>query len=193
MQIIVITTEALFDGEEQLIGLIAAEGADRIHLRKPSASREEFERLIRRIPTELYARLSLHDHHELAVKYGLGGVHLNERNPLPPAGLNGLISRSCHSIEELRTHNTADYLFLSPIYDSISKAGYAAAFSPEVLREARPLLTRRVIALGGVEPDKLAELRRYGFVGAALLGYVWGDRSRETVRARMAEIRKQNK
>lgn len=193
MQIIVITTEELFDGEEHLIGLIAAEGADRIHLRKPSASREELESLIRRIPTELYARLSLHDHHELAVKYGLGGVHLNGRNPLSPAGFNGLVSRSCHSIEELRTHTTADYLFLSPIYNSISKAGYAAAFSPEVLREARPLLTGRVIALGGIEPDKLEELRSLGFAGAAFLGYVWGDRSREMVSTRMAEIRQHNK
>jgi len=73
-----------------------------------------------------------------------------------------------------------DYCFLSPVYDSISKAGYRAAgfLAPGEGRRRRlaAALGRSpvpVLALGGVGPGKLAELRDAGFAGAAVLGAVW--------------------
>lgn len=64
--------------------------------------------------------------------------------------------------------------FLSPIYGSISKPGYEAAF-PDADALASALAGARypVLALGGVTPDKFEELRELGFAGAALLGAVW--------------------
>ncbi len=187
MKIIVITTDTTFDGEARLIETILRCGADRVHLRKPSASAEETARLIESLPAELRPQLSLHDHHFLALRYGVG-VHLNARNPLPPAGFGGTVSRSCHSAEELRACGGEDYLFLSPIYDSISKAGYRSGFAGEELHSAAAVAPGRVVALGGVTPERLQELSDAGFAGAAFLGFAWGDRSESCILRRMEMI-----
>ncbi len=85
-------------------------------------------------------------------------------------------SLSCHSLEEVTEHKShCDYLFLSPVFDSISKQGYTRHFSEEELLEAREkgIIDRQVFALGGVEAGKLPLLQSYGFGGAALLGSLW--------------------
>ena len=83
---------------------------------------------------------------------------------------------SCHSIEEVRTRkDECDYLFLSPIYDSISKEGYGSAFQREVLEKAASegIIDKKVYALGGVSLEHIDELRALGFGGAAVLGALW--------------------
>lgn len=71
-----------------------------------------------------------------------------------------------------------DYVFLSPIFDSISKSGYHSAFTLEVLQQAAAhnIIDEKVVALGGVTPDKVKWLRQIGFGGAAMLGAVWGEK-----------------
>ena len=134
MRIIVITDTPFAASEAESIRILLSEGADRVHLRKPQSAENDMRRLIEALPPELYPRLTLQDHLYLAGEYGIGGVHLNARNPEIPAGFGGLVSRSCHSFEELASHPTEDYLFLSPIYDSISKTGYRAGYAPEGIR-----------------------------------------------------------
>ena len=67
-------------------------------------------------------------------------------------------------------------LFLSPIYDSISKQGYAAAYTRESLLRAQQagIINQQVMALGGISLECLPEVKSLGFGGAVLLGDVWG-------------------
>ena len=105
--IIVITRPDFFEGEAEKIAQLLQSGrADLVHIRKPRASQSEVEQLLFSIPTELYSRLVLHDHHSLAIKYGLRGVHLNSRNPEPPAGWSGAVSIS----KALCLHELESYL-----------------------------------------------------------------------------------
>ena len=174
--IIVITLPEFIDREAERIVQLLCGRADLIHLRKPDASIEEMERLINAIPSEYHNRLVLHDHHSLAMKYNLYGIHLNSRNPLPPKDWNGSISRSCHSLEEVKEWKTkCNYLSLSPIYDSISKQGYKSAFSRERIEKAVAdgIIGNKVLALGGVTFDKVEEVERLGFGGAMILGDAW--------------------
>lgn len=179
MHLIFITRPEVFDGETALCNAMLRAGLERLHLRKPGASREALAAWIGEIDPSLRRRIIVHDHHELARDYGLGGIHLNRRNPEVPQWLdhNHLsVSRSCHSIDEVRQYSTTcDYLTLSPIYDSISKEGYGAAFSREELAQAKAegLLGGNVYALGGVSFERLDEVQSLGFYGAALLGAVW--------------------
>lgn len=177
MRLIVITPEAFLPCEAEAIGMLLAEGVDRVHLRKPGASEAELRRLIEALPPACYPRLSLHDRLPLACDYGLGGVHPNGRNPVVPAGFRGLVSRSCHSLRELAEDGRSDYRFLSPVFDSISKQGYRAGFDEAQLREAAAAGTigPRTVALGGIVPERLPLVGRWGFGGAAVLGYVWQD------------------
>ena len=68
-----------------------------------------------------------------------------------------------------------DYVFLSPIFDSISKEGYTSAFTSESIREAaeKGIIDKRVIALGGVDENNLLQVKDFGFGGAAILGGLW--------------------
>lgn len=190
MKTVVITDTSFSDNEAEMIRIILSEGIDRVHIRKPGSSESDFRRLIEAVPERMYPALTLQDHVGLAVEYGIGGVHLNSRNPSVPAGFKGKVSRSCHSLEEVARCREEDYLFLSPIYDSISKNGYRSAFTEKSLSESDGIIGPRVYALGGVRPENLPELERYGFGGAAFLGYVWKDATPENIVLRIREIRK---
>ena len=173
--IIVITLPYFIEREaERIVQRLA--NVDLIHLRKPECTSDEMERLIREIPKEYHNRLVLHDHHHLAMKYGLYGIHLNSRNPIPPQGWKGSISRSCHSLEEIKQwKDRCNYLSLSPIYNSISKQGYNSAFSREQIEKAvaEGIIDNKVLALGGVTFDKVEEVLSLGFGGAMILGDAW--------------------
>ncbi len=173
---IVITLPEFFDGEVGQIAQLLRSSIDLVHIRKPQATAEETERLIQAIPTDFHNRLVLHDHYELAEKYHIHGVHLNSRNPLPPKGWRGSVSRSCHSLEEVKEwKERCNYVSLSPIFDSISKRGYRAAFSVEELRKARKdgIIDHKVLALGGVTFRRMDEVLRMGFGGGMILGDAW--------------------
>ena len=170
MKLIAITTPNIWHGEHLAICRLLDSGWTRVHIRKPSADKNLIEELIRKIPEKYRQSLSLHDHFDLAIKYGIGGVHLNQRNPLPPTDWTGLTSRSCHSIEETIQHSHLDYVTLSPIFNSISKPDYLSKFSANELRNA-DLST--VYALGGVTFSRIKELKELGFSGAAMLSEAW--------------------
>ena len=177
MKLIVITTPTFFEGEAEALNLLLEASVDRIHIRKPDSERHTFEVLIQAIRPEYLDRITIHDHHAIAVEKGLGGIHLNRRNPVAPAGFNGLVSRSCHSLEELALHKqTSDYLFLSPIFDSLSKVGYESQFSLDTLDKAsrQGIIDEKVIALGGLSRQTIPAIRTIPFGGYALLGAIWG-------------------
>ena len=119
------------------------------------------------------------------------------------------VSASCHSIAEVARLNGArlyqacspdrpglarigpdmpltldfqlSYVFLSPVFNSISKEGYNAAFTVDELSRAAAegIINGRVIALGGCSAVTIPLLRQWHFGGAALLGDVWRDTSAE--------------
>lgn len=188
--VIVITKPEFFEGEaEQIVQLLDSGRADLVHIRKPLVSLadsarglelaelERLERLIQALPARLYGRLVLHDGHQLAIKYGLRGVHLNSRHPQPPDGFKGAVSISCHSLKELAECRKQPYAYmsLSPIFDSISKRGYRSAFSADDIAAARSqgLIDERVMALGGITFDRISEVTKMGFGGAMILGDAW--------------------
>ena len=148
MKWIVITSPKFLQGEAHFIPRLFAHGVDLLHLRKPGASIEECSQLLDKIPQEWHNRIVLHSHFELASTYRLHGIHLNHRCPQAPEGFNKSISCSCHSLKEV-VHNKPrmNYMFLSPIFDSISKEGYGCQSYTSLKRLAfwwRSLLGRHM-------------------------------------------------
>lgn len=193
MEWIVITSPGFLQGEADFIDKLFNHGLDRLHLRKPGAEIGECRRLLDGISREWLPRIVVHDNFGLCREYGLGGVHLNGRNPMAPPNHEGSVSRSCHSLEEIsRYKGECDYLTLSPIFNSISKQGYMAAFGPGQLAAARDsgLIDRRVIALGGVTLENIPRVRELGFGGVAILGDVWQRMADGSVDEYLASLRK---
>lgn len=151
---------------------------DILHLRKPEWDIDRYEKLLRAIAPDLHPRIVLHEHFDLALRYNVRGIHLNRRFPTLLPGYKGKVSRSCHTIEEVLVNKRRyDYVFLSPVFDSISKVGYSAAFTPDELTRlgAEGTFQPNVIALGGITAERLPQLQSWGFAGAAMLGDVWKD------------------
>ncbi len=174
MELIAITPPEILENEvRRIVQLLDGGKISRIHIRHPRVDERIIRKLLESIPPMYYPRLSLHDSHHLAAEYCLGGVHLNGRNPMVPGDFTGLVSRSCHSAGEVYDSEGLDYVFLSPVFDSISKPGYQSAFAPAELRNILAQARVRVYALGGVTPERLPELESLGFYGAAMLGAAW--------------------
>ncbi|OAV73054.1 Regulatory protein tenI [Bacteroidales bacterium Barb6] len=176
MRIIAITTEAMPAKEAEAINLLFDNGLETLHLRKPSVPEENVRQLIEQITPFYHPKIVLHDCFDLLDSFDLKGVHLNRRNPLPLQQKHLSVSRSCHSIEEAKEAGRYDYIFLSPVFDSISKAGYRKGFIGEQLTQARAdgIINEKVIALGGMTAETIPYIIRYGFGGAAVLGALWG-------------------
>lgn len=184
-QLVLLTAPTAQPDEPRVLTELLAQGLGRLHLRKPGWPAAQLEALIRALPQQHHARLVLHAYPELVRRYCLGGLHLTgsqrAARPRRPRLLPGqTLSTSFHSLAEIaRTRRRYDYVFLSPIFDSISKEGYASNFDlGDVQRflqaqAARSGFCPPVLALGGIEALTIGLVRQAGFAGAAVLGAVW--------------------
>ncbi len=175
--LIAITPPGLLKQEALAIDALIEAGVDYVHVRKPGYASEEVGALLSAVPEQSRLCLSVHYHHHVAQRSGVGGLHRTKGYEVAN-GRGCRVSASCHAMTEVQALTGADcqYVFLSPVYDSISKKGYASAFSKSSLcdflshkRAGMPA----VVALGGITRDNVAEVRQMGFDGAALLGALW--------------------
>ena len=194
MYLIIITEPQFTDNEAAIIAQLLRWGTDLVHLRKPEGSAKELAKLIEAIPTAYHNRLVLHDHFDLAAHFTLHGLHLNRRNSVLPPNHEGTVSQSCHTLDEVKVCKTkCNYVFLSPVFNSISKLGYTSAFTPKALSEAKKqgLIDQKVVALGGITAANIDKTKYYGFGGVALLGDIWSrtaDKNFEEYVRKIVEI-----
>ena len=134
------------------------------------------ERLLTLIPEQYHKRIVVHGHFYLKEEYKLKGIHLSKRNPNAPEDYKGHLSRSCHTLEELKANKKGhDYLFFNPVFDEISKPSYMGNYTPEEIRKAHKagIIDKKVIALGRIDVENIKQVKDYGFGGAAVLGGIW--------------------
>ena len=97
------------------------------------------------------------------------------------------MSSAVHRLEALPAIGDGfDYLLLSPVFDSISKPGYRAAFAHDRLQRSLRRTDQAVMALGGVDADRIATTAMLGFDGVAVLGAVWRSAAPEAAARRLA-------
>lgn len=176
MKLILITSPTYFVEEDKIITSLFEEGLDILHLRKPDTAPMFAERLLTLIPEQYHKRIVVHGHFYLKEEFRLKGIHLNLRNPNAPDHYKGHISCSCHSLEEIKERKrNYDYVFMSPVFDSISKQNYNAQYSPEEIKKAHKqgIIDKKVYALGGIDVHNIKEVKKYGFGGAAVMGAIW--------------------
>ena len=192
MRLIAITKPDFYDGEAAFIKRLFESGFDIVHLRKPCCRdvarcvhSNDVARcthidcicnLLNELSSEERSRIVVHDYPELYYEFSLKGIHINKNIVKYPESYQGFKTRSCHSLEEVMLYkDDFDYVFLSPIFDSISKQGYKSAFTQEELRKASQegIIDEKVVALGGVTYDRIPLLKDLGFGGAAMMGGVF--------------------
>ena len=172
---IAITQPYAVDREDVIIRHLLANGFDIVHFRKPEAGISYCRDVLQRLSPSELRRVVLHDYYALYDEFALRGIHINRNVASYPDDYRGTRTRSCHSFEEVvRYKHECDYLFLSPIFDSISKSGYLSKFSHDKLLNAsnKGIIDNKVVALGGVTLDKIEYLQSLHFGGVAMMGAI---------------------
>lgn len=115
---------------------------------------------------------------DVALLIGADGVHLGfdalaiaEARALLGAGAK--IGASTHSVAEAETaiRAGADYVHLAPVFAPLSKSSTRPALGLDRLAEACAR-SGRVIAQGGVDPDRIVAIVRTGVAGVAVTGHL---------------------
>jgi thiamine-phosphate pyrophosphorylase len=163
------------------VAAIAAAGAELIQLRDKNL--DDAALLERAIAAVAVARrygalLVINDRPDIAVAAAADGVHLGERDmPVLAArrvvGSSRLVGRTAHTIEEARAalRDAADYLGVGPCFPSGTKA--FEAFAPQTFLEA--VVSEAEVpafAIGGIEPQRIAQLRALGLSRVAVASAV---------------------
>lgn len=177
--IILIAPEKDVENEIKILHQLFEAGLTHYHLRKPFKGYEEHCAYLNVIGEQYHNRIIVHYFHELLKEFNLKGVHLQEqpridlKNRLREYVENfrskgKTVSSSFHELEVLDSClKTFDYHLLSPVFSSISKAGY----------EGRGFdvnhINKIIIGMGGINESKIADTLKLGFSGIGVLGGVW--------------------
>jgi thiamine-phosphate pyrophosphorylase len=163
---------------ERIVAEVVAAGARWIWFRDRDLEIKERRRLALRLSDIVQAaggRLSIGDDTELAAEIGTRAVHLRDlaaiaraRQRLGPTALVGL---SAHSVADVAGAHAAgaDYVTLSPIYQTASKPGYGPPLGSEAI-EGAALINIPVLALGGVAAHNCVAVMGAGASGVAIMG-----------------------
>jgi len=191
MELVVISSPRKKEGEVADTIRMFEAGLQRFHLRKPGVSKKYIKEYIELIPERYRNRIVIHSHHGYAHKYKLGGIHISKKHRKSPFKLrmrmywyrfrrpNFIITRSCHKLGDLTAERLPySYVFLSPIFDSISVNSLSGGFSKRGLKNTLEESRLRVYAMGGIEPNRFQQIADLGFQGAAILGYLWSADNR---------------
>ncbi|AFD08865.1 thiamine phosphate synthase [Solitalea canadensis] len=194
-KLFVISPEETKNHEAKIFTSLLNEGVHYIYLRKRADySIDAIKELVENIPVDLHPRIIVSSSHytlkrEFAVQLHLKGI---DRNKLAVG--NNWFSTSVHSVNDwLNLKEQYNYTFLSPVFNSISKANYYSAFNlRELTKEIRQHKFEKdnlskLVALGGIDAESITKLKNSGFDGAAILGSIW--QSKDPVEA-FKQIRK---
>lgn len=184
MNVIVIAHPSALSNEAKIINSLFENGLYVFHLRKNSCTRAYCKKLISEIDEVFHNRIALHQFHGLTADFGINRLHYKEqqRKQLQEAKTvlnfeDTVLSTSIHQLEELNDLKGFDYTFFGPVFNSISKPGYAGILAADFKLPQR-LNSTKLIALGGINASNAQELSLMGFDGLALLGFIWNDPSK---------------
>jgi thiamine-phosphate pyrophosphorylase len=183
--VIIISPPLNVPGETEKVTALFKAGLRTFHLRKPRLGRQGLEKIITSIPEQYHPRIVIRAHFELARQYNLKGIHLTERERRKGGTVRmkgKTFSASLHSLTDaFLLRSEFDYVFISPVFDSISKSGLKTAIDLAIasnfMAEIRELPGERarIYALGGVQEKNIRSVKKAGFDGAAVLGAVWNS------------------
>ncbi|ODS32650.1 MAG: thiamin phosphate synthase [Candidatus Scalindua rubra] len=157
-------------------------GVGTIQLREKDLSTKDLYKLakeLREKTKELNANLIINDRADIALAVGADGVHLgwqslNTNVVRRIIGHNKVIGYSAHNLKEAEKANFdgADYITISPIYDTTHKDYFIKPLGVEEIRKIKEKVDIPVIALGGINENNVKEVLRSGVDGIAVISAI---------------------
>lgn len=179
MKLILVTTPNYFIEEDKILTALFEEGLDILHMCKPSSVPMFAERLLTLIPSQYHKRIVVHGHFYLKEEFGLKGIHLSDRNNQMPENYKGLVSTTCHTLDDICLKKpSSDYIFFTPVFENEShECGTYPLLTKDMLRNAGKMgiIDKHVIAFGGINENKISEVKDLGFGGVAIMNGLWNN------------------
>jgi thiamine-phosphate pyrophosphorylase len=122
------------------------------------------------------ARLIINDRADIAAMVGAGGVHVGQ-DDLTPAdarkicGSGRWVGVSTHNLEQIRAAAQApvDYIALGPIFPTSTKQKPDPVVGTSLIREARKLTQKPIVAIGGITLERAPEVFAAGANSIAVI------------------------
>jgi thiamine-phosphate pyrophosphorylase len=166
--------------QHKMLEILLFSGNETLHLRPGTMDRAAFRQFLLLLPVRALSRIVIHGYYGLAAELNLKGIHLTEKartegNWKTQAGpeFKGSVSASLHQLTDISLLGLqTNYVFLSPVFPSISKSGYIPQLKTEEITSF--LIQQRspvpVMALGGIDEQRILTAKAMGFQGAVLHG-----------------------
>ena len=196
----VITDEGMAHGlgHVEIARKVAEGGADVIQLRDKARTGKDLLSIalqIREIARSSGISFIINDRLDLALASGADGVHLGQEDlPVPfarrvsPRGF--IIGTSVRTVAEAMIAETegADYIALSPIFDTATKSDAGPGKGLERLRVIKSAVSIPVIAIGGIGKDNVRQVMDAGADGVAVISAVVGQKDIVKATAEMRSL-----
>jgi thiamine-phosphate pyrophosphorylase len=174
-----------------------AAGLPAVQVREKDLSAAELAALCRRLREPTRARgalLIVNDRADVALAVGADAVQRTHAS-LSVADIRSVadkrlrIGASVHSWQDAVSAEAegADWIVFGPIYDTASKRQYGAPQGLPKLERTASAVRIPVIAIGGITPERVAEVRAAGAHGVAAISAILGADSPATATRRFLE------
>jgi thiamine-phosphate pyrophosphorylase len=151
---------------------LAGSGVELIQYRnKEAPSREMFE-VSQRLSTGLAqrgVRFIVNDRPDIALLAGAGGVHVGQddlavEQARAICGTERWVGVSTHTLEQVvvADRTSADYVAFGPIFPTTTKENPDAVVGTELLRRARQITRKPLVAIGGITLERAGEVYAAG-------------------------------
>jgi thiamine-phosphate pyrophosphorylase len=157
---------------EEIVRMLLDGGASLIQLRDKEASgRELLDQAIAclKLTREAGATLIINDRVDVALTAGADGVHLGQDDlsvdeAREILGKDKIIGVSTHSIDQFRAalETSANYIAIGPVFPQLTKENPAPVVGLEMVRDARKLTDRPLVAIGGINLGRAPEVIEAG-------------------------------
>jgi thiamine-phosphate pyrophosphorylase len=158
---------------------LAAAGVRLLQYRDKAASARDLLKTSRELVSSLPSigcSLILNDRPDIAVLAGAAGVHVGQEDLDPTkaravVGEDIWIGASTHNLEQFRAAaaSSADYIAIGPVFATTSKANPDPVVGLELIRQARPLTSKPIVAIGGITLERARSVITTGADSVAII------------------------
>jgi thiamine-phosphate pyrophosphorylase len=138
--------------------------------------------VLREVTSRYSAKFFVNGRVDVAMAVGADGVHLGSADisvqaARKAAGESMLIGASTHSVHEARKaeQEGADFITLGPVYETPSKLRYGKPIGMQQLLKVMEEVSVPVLAIGGINRERVGEVLAAGAFGVALISAVYAS------------------
>ena len=175
----IIDPALLTTSELILAETLAGSGVELIQYRNKTAPSRQFFDVSRQLSSALAprgVRFIVNDRADIALLAGAGGVHVGQddlsvEEARAICGNEIWVGVSTHTLDQVKAadRTTANYIALGPVFPTTTKKNPDAVVGTELLRRARQITAKPLVAIGGITLDRAAEVYLAGADSLAVI------------------------